>query len=91
MKAAKRAESRTPACPMIRLLGNPVIFWQRVTIASSGLEMTMMKEFGAYVLIPSATCDMIFELTPIRSSRLIPGFRGSPAVTMTTSEPAMSA
>ena len=82
MKAAKRAESSTPAWPITRLCGKPVMLWQRVTIASSGLEMTMTKDFGAYCLMPSATCVMILELTAIRSSRLMPGLRGRPAVTM---------
>jgi hypothetical protein len=33
---------------------------------------------------------MIRMLTPRRSSRLMPGLRGMPAVTMTTSEPTTS-
>ena len=64
--------------------------WQSVTIASSGLEMTMTNALGAYCLMPSATLVMIFELVAIRSSRLMPGLRGRPAVTMTTSAPLMS-
>ncbi len=37
-----------------------------------------------------ATSRMILMLTPSRSSRLMPGLRGTPAVTMTTSAPATS-
>ena len=59
-------------------------------MASSGLVMTMTKALGAYCLIPSDTEVMIFELVPRRSSRLIPGLRAMPAVTMQTSAPTMS-
>ncbi len=90
MNAAKRAESRTPAWPTTRRCGKPVMRWQSVTIASSGFEMTMTNAFGAYCLMPSATDSMILELTAMRSSRDMPGLRGRPAVTMTTSEPLMS-
>ena len=55
MKAAKRAESSTPAWPTTRWCGKPVMRWQSVTMASSGLEMTMTNAFGAYCLMPSAT------------------------------------
>ena len=34
--------------------------------------------------MPSATWVMILELTPIRSSRLMPGLRGRPAVRITS-------
>ena len=50
MKAAKRAESSTPAWPMTRLCGKPVIFWHSVTIASSGFEMTITNALGAVLL-----------------------------------------
>ncbi len=36
--------------------------------------------------MPSATVVMILELTSIRSSRLMPGLRGTPAVMMMMSE-----
>ena len=60
-------------------------------MASSGLVMQMTKALGAWALMPSPTAFMTFRLMPIRSSRLIPGLRGTPAVTMQTSAPAMSA
>ncbi len=61
------------------------------TIASSGLVMQMTKAFGALAAIPSPTAFITLRLMPSRSSRLIPGLRAMPAVTMMTSAPAMSA
>ena len=46
---------------------------------------TMTKVLGAYCLIPCATLVMASRFTLSRSSRLIPGLRGMPAVTMQTS------
>src|SRR5512141_2622392 len=48
MNAAKRAESSTPAWPTTRWCGNPVMRWQSVTIASSGVEITMTKVVAAH-------------------------------------------
>jgi hypothetical protein len=42
-------------------------------------------------LMPSPTAFITLRLMPSRSSRLMPGLRGTPAVTMITSAPAMSA
>ena len=53
--------------------------------------MTMTKASGQCVLMPSATWAMTPAFLAIRSSRLMPGVRGKPAVTITTSEPAMAA
>ena len=61
-----------------------------VTIASSGFVRTITKAFGAFALMPPATSEMIFALMPSRSSRLMPGLRATPEVTMQTSAPAMS-
>ena len=44
--------------------------------------MQMMKAFGAYFLMPAPTCSITLRLMPRRSSRLMPGLRGTPAVTM---------
>src|SRR6266542_3670295 len=52
--------------------------------------MTMTKAFGQWVLALSATSRMIGRLMAMRSSRLCPGLRGMPAVTMMTSAPAQS-
>ena len=53
--------------------------------------MQMTKASGQWVLIPSATLAITPAFLPIRSSRLIPGVRGKPAVTMTTSAPLIAA
>ena len=60
------------------------------TIASSGLVMQMTNASGALFLMPSPTAFITFRLMPSRSSRLMPGLRATPAVTMITSAPAMS-
>src|SRR5512132_440070 len=59
-------------------------------MASRGLVTTMTNESGACFFMPSATELMILALVPTRSSRLMPGFRAMPAVTMHTSAPAIS-
>ncbi len=53
--------------------------------------MQMPRASGACCLMPAPTAAMTLRLMPSRSSRLMPGLRGTPAVTMTTSEPAASA
>ena len=70
---------------------SPVTFCIAQTIASSGLVMTMTKACGAYFLMLSPTLLITAALVAIRSSRLMPGLRGMPAVTMTTSAPSMPA
>src|SRR5436309_1195328 len=52
--------------------------------------MTMTKESGACFLMPSATDVRILALVPSKSSRLMPGLRAMPAVTMQTSASAIS-
>ncbi len=61
------------------------------TMASSGLVMQITKALGACFLMPAPTAFMTFRLMPSRSSRLMPGLRGTPAVTMHTSAPLMAA
>ena len=70
--------------------GRPLVFCSAHTIASSGLVMQITKASGACALIPAPTDSITFRLMPSRSSRLMPGLRGTPAVTITTSAPAMS-
>ncbi len=77
--------------PTTRFAGNPVASFMTQTIASSGLVIVMTKACGQLVLIAAPTSPTILVLMPIRSSRLIPGFLGTPAVTITTSAPLMSA
>jgi hypothetical protein len=67
--------------------GRPDAFCSAQTIASSGLVMQMTNASGAYFLMPEPTCSMTFRLMLRRSSRLMPGLRGTPAVTMQTFAP----
>ena len=89
--ARKRATSRQPAWPSTRCAGKPDAFHAVYTIASSGFDSTMMIEFGACCATFSATLDTMPMLVTIRSSRLMPGLRGMPAVITTMSLPSMSA
>ena len=52
--------------------------------------MTITNASGQCFLALSATSRMIGRLVATRSSRLCPGLRGMPAVTMRTSAPAQS-
>ena len=60
-------------------------------IASSGFETTIRIASGEAPTTFSVTSLTIFSFVVTRSSRLIPGLRGSPAVITTTVEPADSA
>ena len=53
--------------------------------------MQITNAFGALFLMPSPTAFITFRLMPSRSSRLMPGLRATPAVTMMTSAPVISA
>ena len=55
-----------------------------MTITSNGFVIQITKALGALVFIPSATCLIIFKLIPNKSSLLIPGFLGTPAVIIIT-------
>ena len=48
--------------------------------------MQITNALGQYFFIPAPTSDITFKLMDNKSSRLIPGFLGTPAVTITTSE-----
>ena len=74
--------------PITLLCGRPENSRRAQTMASSGLVMQITKASGAWVLRPSPTAFMTLRLMPSRSSRLMPGLRGTPAVTMDTSAPA---
>ena len=76
--------------PTTFLGGRPEVFCSAHTMASSGLVMQITKASGACALMPAPTDSITLRLMPSRSSRLMPGLRGTPAVTITTSEPAMS-
>ena len=77
--------------PTTRFAGKPVASFMTQTIASSGLVIVMTKAFGQCRSIAAPTSPTTLVLMPIRSSRLMPGLRGTPAVTITTSAPLMSA
>ena len=57
-----------------------------MTITSSGLVMHITKAFGDVFLIPSETCFITLRFIPSKSSLDIPGFLGTPAVIIITSE-----
>ena len=77
--------------PTILVGSSPENFCSAQTMASSGLVMQMTKASGAYCLMPPPTASMTLRLMLRRSSRLMPGLRGTPAVTITTSAPSMAA
>ena len=81
-----REVSNIPAIPTTLLLGSPEYFCKAMTITSKGLVIQITKALGEYSFIPNATCLIIFKFIPRRSSRVIPGFLGTPAVTIITSE-----
>ena len=60
-------------------------------MASSGLVMTIRMQSGTRSRTSPATLATMPALILIRSSRLMPGRRGEPAVSTTMSEPASSA
>ena len=91
MNAEKRAVSRMPAIPTTRSFGKPETAWATWHIASSGFETTTITDFGERRTTSFVTEATIASFVVTRSSRLIPGERGWPAVITTTSEPLVSA
>jgi hypothetical protein len=87
MKRAKRALSSTPAMPTTRCFGKPETSFTTHVITSSGFVMTTTTASGACCLMPSAAALAISTFFFSRSIRSIPGLRGKPAVTTTTSAP----
>ena len=77
--------------PTTLLPVKPVTRLSSYTIASSGFDTTITNASGQCFFRFSPTLRMILRLMPSRSSRDMPGLRGTPAVTMTTSAPAQSA
>ena len=84
-KYANLPLSKTPAIPTTFSGDNPEYFCKAQTIASKGFVMQITKELGAYFLIPSPTDFITLRLILSKSSLLIPGLRGTPAVTIQTS------
>jgi hypothetical protein len=90
MNVEKRPVSRIPAIPRTRSFGQPETVFATWHIASSGFETMIRIASGEAATTCSVTDPTIFSFVVTRSSRLIPGDRGSPAVITTTSEPAVS-
>ena len=90
MKALNRAVSRIPAMPKTRSRGQPEAALATWHMASSGFETTIRIASGERSIASRVTEPTIASFVVTRSSRLIPGLRGRPAVTTTTSEPAVS-
>ena len=89
-KCLNRAVSSIPACPITRALGKPDTLAQRAVISSSGFETTMITASGEPATSDRVTSPTILALTSRRSIRLMPGFRGRPAVITHTSDPSVS-
>ena len=89
-KYVKRAVSSIPAWPRTRCFGNPDASWVSAVISSRGLDTTMMTAPGEWIARFSATPRTMRALVSIRSIRLMPGLRGSPAVITTMSESAVA-
>ena len=90
MKAEKRAVSRIPAMPKTRRFGNRETARATWHIASSGFETMTRTAFGDRLTASFVTAVTIASFVETRSSRLMPGARGRPAVMTTTSESAVS-
>ena len=90
MNHEKRAESSTPAMPITRRAGKPSLTRASETIESSGFVTTITIASGDPSRMYSATEAITLPLVSSRSERLIPGLRGSPAVTMKRSEPCVA-
>ena len=90
MNVRKRAVSRIPAMPKTRCFGKPATRCATWHIASSGFETTTITASGLAATTSCVTEPTIFSFVVTRSSRLMPGERGRPAVMTTISEPAVS-
>ena len=89
MNVLIRAESSTPAIPMTRSRGKPLSLKTAWHIASSGFATGTMMQLGEYFTTCSVTDFIMLKLTFNKSSRLMPGLRGTPDVMTTTSELAL--
>jgi hypothetical protein len=88
--ARNRAVSRMPAMPTTRSRGNFDTAFATWHIASSGLDTTIRTALGDRFTASFVTAATMASFVVTRSSRLMPGARGLPAVTTITSEPALS-
>ena len=79
-------ESKIPAIPITLFFFNLEYFCKAITITSSGLVIHITNALGEVFFIPSATCFIIFKFISNKSSLDMPGFLGTPAVIIITSE-----
>src|SRR5712692_2411972 len=86
MNVRKRAESSTPAMPMTRFLLNFEIMNAAWHMASSGFVTMMSMQLGEYFTHCSVAARTTSKLARSRSSRLMPGLLGHPAVMATETE-----
>jgi hypothetical protein len=77
--------------PITRCLGKPLASIAAWHMASSGFDTMMSTALGECFAAFAAHSRTILELVLRRSSRLMPGLRGIPAVMITTSEFALAA
>ena len=90
MKVRKRAVSSTPAIPTTRARGNLLTSCASCAIASSGLLTTIRIASGERRTSSWVTLRTMFMLVFTRSSRDMPGLRGTPEVITQTLEPDVS-
>ena len=74
--------------PITLSLGKPVVCIATYDMTSRGFDTMMMMESGATLAISCDTDSTIPAFVLRRSSRLMPGLRAIPAVTMKISDPA---
>jgi hypothetical protein len=84
--ASMREASSTPAMPNTRCLSQPVRFQACQVSTSTGLLTSSNRASGAYSSTLSQILSMTARFISSTSLRDIPGLRGEPAVTTTSSE-----
>ena len=77
--------------PRTRVTGKHETLHARYVMTSSGLVTQSKTASGDAATACEMTLSTIVRLAASRSSRVMPGLRGRPAVTTTTSDPAVSA
>jgi len=90
MKVRIRAESRTPAMPTTRSAGSFETRWASEVIASTGFETISKTTSGLAATRLPMMPETISAFFTSRSSRLMPGLRARPAVTIARSLPAVA-
>ena len=80
-----------PPWPTTRRGSKPLAASATWHIASIGFARMMKTAPGEAAAPCPTTLRTMLALVPSRSSRVMPGLRGTPEVTITTSEPAVSA